>query len=272
MTVQDGSKPERLRRGSIPPYLKLTEAFNLARDVYEQGGGKASLDMMSRLTGNSSSSSTFIKKINALKLYGLVSDQGSSVELTDQGRAIAAPISHDSDRQARKSSFLSVPVFNKLFDRLKGKLLPVDEFLRNIVEQEIGVPKEFSSDWLAYFKEGARVSGLLFDRNDGKTQVLESPAADAGTDAVRPIARDAEIPINASLVTDVSSQPILTGTQSVPIAASGNITRFDLSDGRVAEFNIPFGITSRDAKRLKGFLKGLEFIIDSGVVGEEDSS
>jgi hypothetical protein len=37
----------------------------------------------------------------------------------------------------------------------------------------------------------------------------------------------------------------------------------------VAEFSIPFGINARDAQRLKGYLKGLEFIIDSAVVGDE---
>jgi hypothetical protein len=37
----------------------------------------------------------------------------------------------------------------------------------------------------------------------------------------------------------------------------------------VAEFSIPFGINANDAKRLKGYLKGLEFIIDSAIVGEE---
>jgi hypothetical protein len=266
----EGTKPERLKRGSFPPFLGLADAFDLARAIYEQGGGRASVDLLSRLTGNSSSSSNFVKKIGALKLYGIVSEQNGAVALTEQGNSIAAPISEDADLQARKASFLNVATFSRLFDRHKGKLLPADEFLRNILEQDIGIPQELSAEWLRAFKEGLKVAGLLYTRADGKTQVLELPGTSADVQPIRPTIADNG---SASPSIDIStSTAVPTASQSVPISASGNNTRFELSDGRVAEFRVPFGITARDAKRLKGFLKGLELIIDSAVIGEQDSS
>ena len=274
MTTQvPETKPDRMKRGSFPPYLGLAEGFELAGAIYEQGGGQASYDLMSRLTGNSASSSNLIKKIGALKLYGLVSEQNGTVTLTDQGSAIAAPISEDSDRSAKKTSFLNVTTFAKLFERHKGKLLPADEFLRNILEQDIGVPRELSADWLMAFKDGARAAGLLFIRPDGKTQVLEAPSFEMDRQTSRIEFQEVSSPMTGSpVVVDLPPKPTLTplATQVSPVSASGNNTRFELSDGRVAEFSIPFGINARDAKRLKGCLKGLELIIDSAVIGEEN--
>jgi hypothetical protein len=266
------SKPERMRRGSFPPYLGLTEAFDLTRLIYEQGGGQASFDLMSRLTGNSSSSSNFIKKIGAMKLYGLVSEQNGTLMLTEQGFAIAAPTNEGSDGSAKKASLLSVPTFAKLFDRHKGKLLPADEFLRNIIEQDIGIPRELSSEWVRAFKDAAKAAALLFSRPDGKIQILETPSFETERQAVRgePLENSTPQP-NPHQFVDVSARaaPVAGATQAVPVSASGHNTRFELSDGRLAEFSIPFGISGRDAKRLKGFLKGLEFIIDSAIVGDE---
>ncbi len=268
------NKPERLKRGSFPPFLGLAEGFDLARKIYEQGGGQASYDLMSRLTGNSSSSSSFVKKIGALKLYGLVSEQNSTVTLTEQGNAISAPTSEDSDQLAKKASFLGVPTFTKLFERLKGKLLPADEFLRNILEQDIDIPQALSADWVKAFKDAAKTAGLLFNRADGKTQILETPGFEMEKQVGRIVEQEIPLPQPTSPQSvDISSKPIpiFAGTPISPVSASGNNTRFELSDGRIAEFSIPFGINARDAKRLKGFLKGLEFIIDSAIVGEEET-
>jgi hypothetical protein len=266
-------KPERMKRGSFPPYLGLAEGFDLTRAIYEQGGGQASYDLMSRLTGNSSSSSTFVKKIGALKLYGLVSEKNGTVALTEQGSAIAAPISENSDRSAKKASFLGVRTFAKLFERHKGKLLPADAFLRNILEQDIGIPQELSADWVKAFKDAAKAAGLLFSRTDGKMQILERPDFEAERQADRSETQEISSPQPTSpRYVDISSVPasVTAATQISPASASGNNTRFELSDGRVAEFSIPFGISARDARRLKGYLKGLEFIIESAVVGEEE--
>jgi hypothetical protein len=262
-----------MKRGSIPPYLGLAEAFDLVRAIYEQGGGQASSDLLSRLTGNSSSSSSFIKKAGVLKLYGLVSEQSGEFVLTELGCAIAAPVSEDAGSVAKKTAFLSVPAFTKLFDRHKGKLLPADEFLKNILEQDIGVPRELASDWVKSFKESAKAAGLLYSRADGKIQILETPSFETDRQTSRTDSQDtAHSQQSVAVLTEAlpKGSPLSGSTQIQPLGASGNNTRFELSDGRVAEFSIPFGINVNDAKRLKGYLKGLEFIIDSAIVGEED--
>jgi hypothetical protein len=264
---------ERVKRGTVPPYITLDEAFRLANAIYAQGGGKASTDLMSRLIGNSSSSSSFNRKAGALKVYGVVSEQGGLFTLTDIGNAIAAPISEDYGIAGRKAAFLNVPQFSKLYERLKSKLLPADEFLKNILEQDVGVPRDFSVAWVKAFKDALNAAGLLFVRADGKNQILEFPMSNSERAATRPETAEVisvtELPVQN---TEPSTRTIaaVIPTQAVPISVSGNNTRFELSDGQVAEFTIPFGISSKDAKRLKGFLKGLELIIDSAIIDGEE--
>lgn len=266
---------ERVKRGTVPPYIAIDEAFRLANSIYAQGGGRASTDMMSRLIGNSSSSSSFNRKTGALKLYGILSEQGGVYTLTDVGNAIAAPISEDYGIAARKAVFLNVPQYSKLFERLKSKLLPADEFLKNILEQDVGVHRDFSVAWVKAFKDALKAAGLLFARTDGKSQILEFPLS--GGERPAPKSEPGEVlsavevpPQNPESLTRTLGAVIPSPV--VPFSASGNKTRFELSDGQVAEFSIPFGIKSKDAKRLKSFLKGLEFFIDSAIIDDPGES
>ena len=273
MDNSKNQKSERLKRGSNPPCIGLADAFVIVKSIYEQGGGEASFELMSRITGNSHSSSSFIKKVGALKAYGLVTEQNEVISLTDQGTAIAAPKSQHLEAIAKKSALQNVPVFSKIYDRHKGKLLPADEFLKNIIEQDAGIPRDLSSEWAKAFRAAARTAGLLYDRPDGKTQIVENPVV-AGREQ-SDHASDPP-PTRQSPTTQADNQAERNGGQTVPtiafpMAASGNNTRFEMSDGRVAEFSIPFGISGKDAKRLKSYLEGLKLIIDAATSDTDDS-
>lgn len=262
-------KMERVKRGTIPPYLSLSDAFALVREMYGNAGAQASTDLMSRLLGNSSSSSSFSKKIGSLRLYNLVNEQNGVYLLTDIGTNIAAPQSEESGGIARKSALLSVPQFAKLFERFKAKLLPADEFLKNILEQENEIPREFSDAWSKAFKDALKACGLLFPRSDGKLQVLESPMESLdGSTSLKDDSHDAPQTREPIRQPEIQRPEALSPSNAV--SSGGNSTRFKLSDGRVAEFCIPFGISNKDAVRLKNFLKGLEFFIDSAVIDEEE--
>jgi hypothetical protein len=257
--------------------LSLADAFRFAEAIYEQGGGEASYDMASRLLGNSASSSSFVKKTNAAKLYGLITEQNDTFRLTPGGRAIAAPVSEANALSAKKAAFLKVPVFAKIFERHKGKLVPADEFLQNIIVQEANIPQELSAAWVTEFHQAARAASLIYARPDGKLQLMESGSPQSAPqqpqEAAPETAQSSPRIINIEQLPLASQASSITATTAAPLTASGQMARFVLSDGRFAEFNIPFGITARDAKRLKNYLKGLELMLDSAISdGEENLS
>jgi hypothetical protein len=131
---------------------------------------------MSTLTGNSSSSSTYVKKTNALKSFGLVTDQNNELVLTEVGETIVAPLSPEQGATAKKDAFLRVPNFSKMYERHKGKLLPDDQFLRNIFVQSLEVPAGVVDIWMTSFKDAIQAAGLISRRPDGSTQVLQGPS------------------------------------------------------------------------------------------------
>jgi hypothetical protein len=259
--MTSSGEQKRLPKGTFPPLLTLGDASNLVLRIYEHGGGTASLDLLSQLAGNSASSSTFVKKLASLKSYGLAVEQNKTVTLTDLGLALAAPTEADGTASALKAALLRVEVFNRIYERHKGKLLPADEFLRNIVQSEFGVPRDIAELWVRSFKDGARAASLLLDRPDGKTQVRDVAVAEISK---------ADAPTTSSQsVTE--SRPSSRGDLidvTVPFSASGQSSRFEVSGGRYASFYVPDKITKRDAEKLKSALTGLSSIIDSLVVDE----
>jgi len=259
----------RYPRGSVPLILSLGDAFDLAGKLYEQTGGTASPDMMSRVLGNSVSSSSFVQKVNALRKYGLIEQSGTHYVLTDIGGAIAAPLEPQSKAAAKKDAFLRVDVFAKVFERHKGKLLPADEFLKNIIEQDCNIPKELSVDWVRDFKAAAQSADLFYTRGDGKVQIMDSPIVryprtdTAIPDEVKGQSIEAETPPNKS---SNGIAPTMIGLSS----DTGHNTKIELSGRRYASFFIPDRLTQKDAQKLKSALRGFEAIIDSMLSDETE--
>jgi len=243
--------------GSTPPLLSLSEACDLVERFYAESGGQGNYDTLSRIAGNSTSSSSFVRKLGALKTYGLVHEPNKgTLALSDAGSKIAAPLSPESSADAKKEAFLRVKVFGQVYERHKGKLLPADEFLKNMIEQESGIPRELSSEWLLAFKDAVRTAGLLHDRGDGKMQIMESSAVPRTPVLVMPgVARpdksEVAAPGGAALTRDTNGE------------ANGHITRIELSGERRAVFSIPDRLTATDARKLKAVLSGLGSIIES---------
>ena len=267
--VKQENDSVRYPRGSVPLIISLGEAFDIAGKLYEQAGGIASTDLLSQLLGNSASSSSFVKKVNALRTYGLIEQSGAEYLLTDIGGAIAAPQSPQSKATAKKESFLRVDVFARVFERHKGKLLPADEFLKNIIEQDCKIPKELSSDWVKYFKAAAQSADLLFTRADGKVQIMDSPIVRfPRTDtSVSAEMKEQFVEVEPSpSKTSNGMTPSMTGVQT----ETGHNTKIELSGRRYASFFIPDRLTPKDAQKLKSALKGFEAIIDSMMSDETE--
>jgi hypothetical protein len=196
----------------------------------------------------------------------LLADQpAGQFALTDLALTIAFPRSYQTETEAKKQAFLRIEQFAFLFNQHKGKLLPMDEFLRNIMEQECGIPREFSQEWVNQFRTGARTAGLLHNRGDGKIQITESPVASVEIAAPPPqTSEQVEVRIDGD-----GSHGSLGRHLGLPppelLAASGHCTRIDLSDGRRAEISIPDRLTAKDAQKLQKALEGIGFIIQSMV-------
>jgi hypothetical protein len=258
-----GQEPQAERKARIaqPPYLPLSEAIRVAEQIYEAGGGTADRDILTSLLNNSVSSSSFVRKLQALRNYRLTSGMVPPVSLTDIGLAIVSPKDEASRSASLKAAAIGPEPFRRAYERLKGKLLPQDEFLRNTFQHDLQLPRVVADAWVDSFKSALETARLLLPRPDGKIQVLE------GATTFAPATADATAPEKKDLGSPAQEPGHLPDVPSQPIAgpSDGHSTKITLTDGRTATVFIPDRLTQRDATRLKGALGGIAAIIDSMV-------
>ena len=260
---------EKRAYGKAPFELDLPQALE-AMNKIAQEGKTLPQSKLAIVLGNTVTSSAFSRKVRALAAYGLLADQTGQFVLTDLALAITFPRSPEAQLEAKKQAFLKIEQFSFLFNQHKGKLLPADEFLRNIMEQECSIPREVSDVWVRQFKNSARTAGLFHSRADGKIQIVESPMFAESPVLPQPPQELSE-PLEESERTDgEGSHGLVVPRALAPqapltISASGHCTRIDLSGGRRAEISIPDKLSPKDADKLKKALQGVAVIIDSMV-------
>jgi hypothetical protein len=275
-TGEGNKKRKRLPKGSVPPSLNLEEASDITNRIYELAGSEASYDVVSRITGNSTRSSTFLNKIITLKNYGLITDVNRTITLTESGRKIAGPRTPTERALALKQAFLNIGLYSTVYEKFKGRLLPPDEFLINTFADYVPT-RELASAWMDSFKKSAKKAGLLELRQDGKIVVLETINPSHHAEFIEPELppveqKKEEVPAS---VVQPSRPP--TGSEysgnGIPRKPQyGHVSKISLSGNREAEFSIPDKLTSRDAQKLTKALEGLKTIIESMVDEEESGS
>jgi hypothetical protein len=250
-----------------PPYLSFPEALRIATAIYENGGGSADADLLNRILGNSTTSSSFQRKLQALKAFRLISHLSPPVALTDVAEAIIAPKNAEEKARNLKGAAIGPLPFRNVYERFKGKLLPADEYLRNGFLHDLAIPKPVAEAWVIAFKAALESANLLLHRADGKIQVLDSGSvvdeSPASASQSEPVAvQDSETPRSAI--------PEIREADRGHDSGEGHTSRIAVSDGRYASIYIPDRLSSRDASRLKGALVGISAIIDSMVAEPND--
>lgn len=175
--------------GSIkePPYLGLRQSLEISHEIYTRMGGSASRDDLAELLGNTPVSSSFTKKISALRVYGLLEESGNNhYKLTELAYRAVSPNSKLEEARARLEIFRKVIIFSKIHDIYKGKICPEISYLANTIERESGVTKDAKLRWAEAFLEAIEAVGLQSIQG-GKTVIRSDVSvAESAIDEGRP--------------------------------------------------------------------------------------
>lgn len=120
----DGTDGKRERSKIDFPYMDLEAAVTVANGIHARvGGGTCQHDELAVQLGLSPSSSGYRTRISTARLFGLMtSARGSDgVRLTDLGARVVDP---SQAREARARAFLTIPLFKKVYDDYRGRVLP----------------------------------------------------------------------------------------------------------------------------------------------------
>jgi hypothetical protein len=233
---------QRFKKGTVPPALTLAEVATIITSFYENTGGEqATYDPLSTLTNNSSGSSVFWRKLATMKNFGLIQEENRLLSLTPLGLRIAAPHDPAERVEALKQAFLSIEIFKNAYEKYKGKILPLDEFLVNTFSSY--VPRELAAEWVEKFKSSAETAGLIEKRN-GKLQVRESVLIPSPE-------KEKEKP-PAGTNDESTGQGEKVQLYHEPPAPPADVTRtpIPLGPGKLAYIELPNGWQSKDLKKL----------------------
>lgn len=155
--VSDSDSGTRSRtRSSIEfPYADLDTAIDVTKAVYHRGGRCARDELAATLGHDSVISGTFRLKIVAARMFGLVAFDRDEVTITPLGRRIVDP---QHEREARVEAFLSIPLYERIYESHRGFALP----------QDIGLEREMVQ------------IGVAPKQKDRARQVFQRSAAQAG--------------------------------------------------------------------------------------------
>ncbi len=186
----------------------LADAVAVADTIHRQGGGVAASDELAIFLGyKSANNGAYYDKISASRMFGLIQGQGARITLTKRAEQVLMPVFPEQAAHAKVEAWMDVPLFAAIYEEFRGRQLPPEEGLKNLMRTKYGVPPSRVDSAYRALIESADQAGF-FSR--GTRTHLIVPRT--GTDAPINVAREAED------TTEVSESVTATGTRANPVA------------------------------------------------------
>lgn len=160
----DADAQSKRERSTIEfPYMDLETAVAVARAMFARNGdGAVASDELATELGLSATSSGFRVRVSVAKLFGFITSDRSSegYSLTQLGLKLQDP---NQERVAKVEAFLTVPLFNRVYESFRGiQLPPASAMERRLVELGVAQKQserarqvmERSADYAGFFASG----------------------------------------------------------------------------------------------------------------------
>lgn len=147
------------------PYGDLDDAVGLTKAVHAVGGQGCEWEQLAGYLKVAASGGAFRARLAYARTYGLLDYGQGSISLTQLGLRAADPSQEDA---ARIDSFLTVPLYRKVYEKYKGYTLPPPAAL----EREMGgmgVSSKQTDKARQVFERSARQAGFFWAGTDRLT-------------------------------------------------------------------------------------------------------
>ncbi len=156
----DPTPPEKGERGRstiVFPYLPLDDAVQVAKGIHASGGSQCRIDQLAAYLRLPTDASMFNLRLNTARIFGLAARSQGIVALTPLGTRICDP---QQEVAARAESFLSVPLYAKIYAQFKGASLPPISGLETAIGN-MGVAVKQKSNARQVFQRAATQAGFF---------------------------------------------------------------------------------------------------------------
>jgi len=163
------------------PYDDLKSAVELAQAIHNNvGSGECADDQLSAWTNQSPKSSGYRMQIAAARMFGLIdSAVAGRYRLSQLGRLVVDP---KRDREARAQAFLRVPLYNAVFEKYRGGVIPPAAALERDMEG-LGVAGKVKDRARRVFERSAQQAGFF---EQGRNRLVMPGIAERGEDGGTP--------------------------------------------------------------------------------------
>lgn len=154
---------QKISQADIPG-TSLNKAMRVARAIYENYGKDPAKPLwVAQAMEMSPTSGPFKMLTGASIAYGLTEGgyNAATISLTPLARRILAPTKDGDDLQAKREATLKPRIISAFLEKYNDSPLPSDTIAKNVLEQEMGVPKERTEQVLALILESAKEIGFL---------------------------------------------------------------------------------------------------------------
>ncbi len=176
---------ERRQHSTIEfPYGDLEDAIKIARVTFDRGGGATDTSHLSAWLGHQTADGgTFRVRLSTARMFGLIRTEQKRITLTPLGEQIVDP---DKERQARAEAFLQVSLYNSLYWKYDGKMLPPGDGLEEVMV-DMGVAYKQKDKARQAFQRSAAQAGFFeLGNNRLIAPTGVAPAATATHEAAEP--------------------------------------------------------------------------------------
>jgi hypothetical protein len=168
------------------PYRDLEAAIATARAIHDSGAvNGVAPDQLAALLGISGGTGNFMTRVATVRMFGLV---GLTVpyQLTELGYAIL-----DKDDQTRRAAyvraFLNVPLYRKMHEAFRGRVLPSRPAGLERAMVDLGVaPKQATNARLA-FDRSAKLAGFFSAGEDRLVEPVLGRATESRPEPAAPV-------------------------------------------------------------------------------------
>lgn len=187
----DGSTSTGSKYGILHPYFDLNDSLAVAKVVHDRGGGQCARDLVAAALGYSTTKSgAFNSRISAAKQFGLVRVEGDIVSTTDKAITILHPVMDLDATIGRRDAFLSVPIFQKVYEKFKGSSLPQESGLQNFFKSEFKISDERLKPAVRVMLASAEQAG--FFAAAGNTRLIAPGGVQVAAGKLEPSKADSE--------------------------------------------------------------------------------
>lgn len=135
-----------------------------------------------RDTKGSAKSGAFIRRIAALKYFGLIEEKGGQIELTELTKRIIFPKDEAEKKKALIESFLGPELFKSLYEATSKNTSIRKGDLANIAVREYGITPQAKGDFISSFINSAEFAGLLNHSDNRESVILNGQEKNQGED------------------------------------------------------------------------------------------